>query len=574
VPYKINLKLLILTLTSFSLFLCSFIGYSYAKTSHLSTFKISSVEDIDGVLSVVVDKVDTAKEYIIYAYDKNDNLIYSNSSDTNWIPLNINNINYQDNIKITATVMDNLGTAKDASNSLDYTWLDPSFNNLDNHIITADKIFSFVILGKLNDNYHINILYQNNVIYSMPVTMSYNYLAYNTIKNYQGRLTANLVNSKDRIVSTFNFYNSPTIVTDINITSPKAVDNLVWEDILLTVAGGDNATKKYVDIMQNNKIIKTINFDNADYLNLDANLFKPNTNYTLKVTAQYEDYQEIAKSAAIDIFIGSEAQVLPVYINHYEANLKVGSQLTLKTKTENATIKYTLDGSDPLTNGITYTEPLIINNNATLKTIAIKNHLDNSDLETYNLVINNKPIVIYLSPSNQYKNIGVASAGYTNEMEWMNKVCDIVESKLKAAGIEVYRNNPYADGGMKVWLAESRKVKSDLHLAIHSNASHDHDAQGTVVYVDNSSSLGYSFANILYDDIYSIYPYKSAATNFGVKYALGGLGEVNPENISRGVLIETAFHDNYDDAKWIVDNCSQIGENIASSIIDFYQIGG
>ena len=93
-------------------------------------------------------------------------------------------------------------------------------------------------------------------------------------------------------------------------------------------------------------------------------------------------------------------------------------------------------------------------------------------------------------------------------------------------------------------------------------------------YVDSSSSLGYSFANILYNNLYSIYPYQNSTTNHGVKYALGGLGEVNPLNISRGVLIEVAYHDNYDDAKWIVDNYEKIGENIASSIISFYQIGG
>jgi N-acetylmuramoyl-L-alanine amidase len=469
--------------------------------------------------------------------------------------------------------MDNLNNEKAAENIYDYTWLDPSFNYLGNHIITSDKLYGFSMNGMINDTYHIDILYQNNIIYTMPVTVNYKVLPYEAVKNYQGRLTANLVNNKNRIISTFNFYNSPTLVTDVSITSPNKVDKLAWEDILLTINGGDNATKKYVDIITNNQIVKTVTFDNDNSLNLDASLFSPNTNYTLKVTAQYEDYTDLAKTAAIDIFIGSEAQVLPVYIDHYEANLKVGSQLTLKTKTENATIKYTLDGSDPL-NGLTYTEPIIINNAVTLKAVAIKNHMDNSDIETYNLVINNKPIVIYLSPSSQDKNMGVASAGYTTEMAWMNKVCDVVESKLKAAGVTVYRNNPYVEGKMQVWLAESRKVKSDLHLAIHSNASHDHDAQGTVVYVDDSSSLGYSFANVLYDNIYNIYPYKSAATNFGVKYAHGGLGEVSPGNIARGVLIETAFHDNYDDAKWIVDNYSQIGENIASSIIDFYQIGG
>ena len=60
--------------------------------------------------------------------------------------------------------------------------------------------------------------------------------------------------------------------------------------------------------------------------------------------------------------------------------------------------------------------------------------------------------------------------------------------------------------------------------------------------------------------------------NQGVKYADGSLGEVNDDFIKCGALIEIAYHDNYYDAIWIVNNMEEIAQNIADSILKFYQI--
>ena len=60
--------------------------------------------------------------------------------------------------------------------------------------------------------------------------------------------------------------------------------------------------------------------------------------------------------------------------------------------------------------------------------------------------------------------------------------------------------------------------------------------------------------------------------NRGVKYAYGSLGEVNPNYVPFGILVEVAHHDYKDDAKWIVDNKEKIGNNIADSILEYFQI--
>ena len=71
--------------------------------------------------------------------------------------------------------------------------------------------------------------------------------------------------------------------------------------------------------------------------------------------------------------------------------------------------------------------------------------------------------------------------------------------------------------------------------------------------------------------MWSIYPGNTNPTyNRGVKYARGSLGEANDDYVRNGALIEVAFHDEYNDALWIVENLEQIGQNIASSIISYY----
>ena len=574
--FKNKLNLMIITSIICLCFFCFIAGIALSINPKLGEFKINSLEDVDGHLTVITEKSYNAVKYVTDVYDSNDNLITTSSSDNNRIPISLDNVNNGDNLKVNVTALNIKDKELDASNTLNYVVADSTFDNTSSHIVTKDKIYGFDILGDINNNaYHIDILYQNNVIKTMPVDSNYVYLNYSEISSYNGRLTANLVNDKNRIVSTFNFYVNPTLVSDVKITSPNTTSNIGLEDIILSYTGGENATSTELNILNNNKIIKTLDVDNlSKQIVIPAKTFTANTTYTFEVIAKYNDYKELSKKASITINIGDQTQVSPVYINHYEAKIKKGTQIILKNNTEGSEILYTLDGSDPLKNGIKYDDPIVISKNLTLKTIAIKNHMENSDLETYNFNISSDPIVIYLSPSSQSDNYGVASAGYTTEMEWMNKVGDVVETKLKEANAIVYRNNPYVEGKMTVWLAESRKVKSDLHIAIHSNASHNHDANGMEDYVDDDESLAYSFANLLYNNLYSIYPYQSSDSNHGVKYARGALGEVNRENISRGVLIETAFHDNYNDAKWIVDNYEEIGENIANTIIDFYQIGG
>jgi N-acetylmuramoyl-L-alanine amidase len=58
---------------------------------------------------------------------------------------------------------------------------------------------------------------------------------------------------------------------------------------------------------------------------------------------------------------------------------------------------------------------------------------------------------------------------------------------------------------MKTWLNESRSVKSDLHLAIHSNGSANHNVEGMEIYVHEELSPAYSIAQVIYSDLFQLY---------------------------------------------------------------------
>ncbi|MCI8575776.1 MAG: hypothetical protein HFI09_04830, partial [Bacilli bacterium] len=363
--------------------------------------------------------------------------------------------------------------------------------------------------------------------------------------------------------------NTP-VIGKIALTSLDNIERTRWNDIKLFLSGGENATEFSLQLFEEENLVNTISLspDTVEYT-LPAEFLNEDKNYRIKVKAMYKDYEEIAETSEILIFVGKKETTNPVYVSHNPTFIKTGTQITLDTRTPNETIYYTLDGTDPTKESMVYQSPITINENTTLKTYATSYNRFDSPINTYNFQVRDKNLVVYLSPSNQYLNYGVSKVGFTNEMKEMNKIADVVERVLKENGVTVYRNR--STGNINAWLSESNHVKSDLHLAIHSNASGRATARGIEIYVDKETSPALSVATHIYQNLYAIYPGKNVPyTDRGVKYANGSLGEANDNFIPCGTLIEIAYHDNEEDARWIVENREIIGNNIATSIINYY----
>ena len=171
--------------------------------------------------------------------------------------------------------------------------------------------------------------------------------------------------------------------------------------------------------------------------------------------------------------------------------------------------------------------------------------------------------VIYLSPSAQEYNIGYGDFG--SEEYRMNRIADIVEKLLKEQGYTVYRNNP--NEKLSQIVRESNEINPDIHVALHSNASGDgFNAQGPEIFANRPNTPGDRLANLIYHEIMQIYP--DPTKGRGVLHT-SSLYEIIRTN-APAVLLEVAFHDNPDDAEWIINNESQIAQAIVNGINSYF----
>ncbi|MGE8080449.1 endonuclease [Peribacillus loiseleuriae] len=64
-------------------------------------------------------------------------------------------------------------------------------------------------------------------------------------------------------------------------------------------------------------------------------------------------------------------------------SVPMDTEITLSTNTEEATIYYTIDGTDPTISSTKYTTPVVIDKDVTIKAIAVANGLENSEIATF-----------------------------------------------------------------------------------------------------------------------------------------------------------------------------------------------
>lgn len=166
---------------------------------------------------------------------------------------------------------------------------------------------------------------------------------------------------------------------------------------------------------------------------------------------------------------------------------------------------------------------------------------------------------VYLSPSMQENNIGALN--YGTEETRMNQVADVVQRVLQNHGVDVYRNRPEWSLGQAV--ADSNRVKPNLHFAIHSNAG---GGRGAEIYAYAPGGEGEKVAKLIYAEISAITP----TTDRGVKF--------NPSfyelrnTTAPAALVEVAYHDNTEDATWIMNNIEAIGIALAKGVLKYFGI--
>lgn len=172
---------------------------------------------------------------------------------------------------------------------------------------------------------------------------------------------------------------------------------------------------------------------------------------------------------------------------------------------------------------------------------------------------------LFLSPSTQKANLYVTGG---SEQYWMNRLADEMEPYLRASGINVTRNDP--NGSAVTSIRQSNRGNHDFHLSLHSNASPEALAgriRGSIAFYYPTSISGLRMAEIIIDNLKEIYPLPELAR----AEATTAIGELRQTH-APSVLLELAFHDNEEDARWIEDNLPSIAQKLALSVTEYFGV--
>lgn len=173
---------------------------------------------------------------------------------------------------------------------------------------------------------------------------------------------------------------------------------------------------------------------------------------------------------------------------------------------------------------------------------------------------------VYLSPSTQENNRGVGY--YSTEEHRMNQITDVCERILRQHGITVYRNKP--EMSLSQVVVDSNIKKPDIHFAIHSNAG---GGRGSEVFCHRFGGEGEKLARAIYGVLEPITP----SGDRGIKEGYNRFGSGKPlyelaNTYAPAALVEVGFHDNPEDAAWIVNNIEAIGAALARGILNYFGI--
>ena len=173
---------------------------------------------------------------------------------------------------------------------------------------------------------------------------------------------------------------------------------------------------------------------------------------------------------------------------------------------------------------------------------------------------------IYISPEDRASNVYASSALWnghtTNEKEQMGRCADYMERSLLRCGSFEVINAQY--GNMYDRVKESNNWPADMHVAPHTNGFNG-KAAGTRVHCypsDRSRRIGKLIQN-------RIAPLSPGAPDKLVED--DRLYELRASHMP-AVLPEFGFHDNPEEAQWLVDNMERIAEETVQAICEYFDV--
>ncbi len=173
---------------------------------------------------------------------------------------------------------------------------------------------------------------------------------------------------------------------------------------------------------------------------------------------------------------------------------------------------------------------------------------------------------LYLSPSLQDYNL---YTGGGNEEYYMNLLADQMEPYLISSGIAFIRNDPSTQELRDV-IRQSNASNIDLHLALHSNAAgegKEGQVRGVEVYYDPKNSFSRKAADLIAEEMKRIYALPAEVRVLPTTT----LAEVVQTDMP-AVLLEVAYHDNWEDAQWIRENLGNIAQAVVKAVCAYFGV--
>lgn len=167
---------------------------------------------------------------------------------------------------------------------------------------------------------------------------------------------------------------------------------------------------------------------------------------------------------------------------------------------------------------------------------------------------------IYVSPSSQEENL--YAAGGTNEAEQCRKIALVLVEELRRCGFEA-RTEVTPGKTMYDRVAQSNVWQADAHIPIHSNAF-DGKVAGFRGFGYDTQSEGYRLAGAIMQTLAPLMP----GTSDGLS-AQPQLYEVKATDAPCAYL-EIGFHDNPEEAQFIIDHTKDIARAICLGICDYF----
>lgn len=168
---------------------------------------------------------------------------------------------------------------------------------------------------------------------------------------------------------------------------------------------------------------------------------------------------------------------------------------------------------------------------------------------------------IYISPSSQPAN--TYAAGNTNEQEQCRLIALATVEALKRCGFESKTN--VADGKtMYDRVRESNSWGADLHVPIHTNAFNK-KLKGTRMFCSSLSGNGGKACKAILEELKPLVPGESDGVQVASYYEITATK-------APCAYCEAAFHDNAEQAQWIIDHVVDIGEAICKGICNYYGV--